>query len=212
MSDSARGKLPLMWSMNPNLSHRVPQCFEYMYDNLTANDYMAAGEGAGYLIPSGLSSAQTLSYTGIKRPSGNANAMSKWAAYNKEFYQSLDMNITGFIINGSNSLTAEIADCYNQFNTVGAFHGDSYKQFYSHNGVPYVHVTSAGDAANIYNKTTGYSSKFGCFRTVSWSPTEIKTLVDNTQAYFSARGKTSQYLDPYTFFAYAKQSGRLTAF
>ena len=49
--DSARGTLPLMWAFNPSLSNRIPVVWDYIYENKTDNDYIVAGEGAGYTMP-----------------------------------------------------------------------------------------------------------------------------------------------------------------
>ena len=50
--DENLGKIPLMWCFNPNLSDRIPQAFDFIYENYTENDYFEAGDsGAGYNNP-----------------------------------------------------------------------------------------------------------------------------------------------------------------
>ncbi len=214
MSDPNRGKVDLMWCINPNLSYRVPMCFEYMYNNLTNCDYMAAGEGGGYLIPSGLFTGKRPSYYGVSRTYEDGSQA--YADYAKKFYDLLDIDYTGFIIMGANNIDGDIMNLYNKFNK-GAFHNDFAYKFISRDGVPYIYlqngIDSNTDVSTLYNHSfstmSGYN--FSAFRTVCQSPTQIKSIVDNYTTYCVSKGRTAQYVDPYSFFNLAKASGKLVA-
>ncbi len=217
-SDPSRGKVDLMWGINPNLSYRVPMCFEYMYDNLTDCDYMLADEGAGYVIPTGFFTgvAPKLYTKGRKSAYGNANQT--YATFAKTFYDLCDMDMTGFLIMGGNALNTSIMDMYNQFSPNGTFHNYSTWKFSKRNGIPFVYCYQEGVAENTahsslyshsFTAMSGYN--FSCFRTISQSPTQIKNIVEQYVAYCAGRGKTVQYVDPYSFMSLAKSSGKLVA-
>ena len=216
--DKNRGKLPLMWAYNPNLSYRVPMIFDYIYENQTGNDFFVAGDsGAGYVIPAGLFGGTNLKYMGEARPAAYPDAGQLWADYCKAFYKRFDIDITGFIINGENPLTTKIAACYNQFSTAGSFHNMPAYRLGLYNSVPYVYCdngwgneTSHTDAAAaMYTRaksTLGvYKLNFMASRTICWTPTKIKNLVSAFESYAAERDLTVEYVDPYTMFDLIKQ-------
>ena len=217
MGDPYRGKIDLMWSINPNLCYRVPMCFEYMYDNLTDCDYMAAGEGAGYLIPTGLFPNSTPYYLGTARPSNYSSGAQAYADYAKKLYTLCDMDITGFLIMGHpyNSFTTDIADMYRQFSPAAVFHQSNWI-FAKRGDTPFIicrqeDVKTSTATSDLYSHSfnTMGSYNFSMFRTVCQSPQDIKTIVDNFTSYCASRGKTVQYVDPYSFITLAKASGKL---
>ena len=51
--DSARGTLPIGWTLSPSLLHAAPRLAEYYLKSATSNDEFIAGpSGAGYIFPS----------------------------------------------------------------------------------------------------------------------------------------------------------------
>lgn len=47
-----KGKVPLNWAIDPNLSNRLPFVFDEFFNYLTPMDYMTTGDsGAGYVNP-----------------------------------------------------------------------------------------------------------------------------------------------------------------
>ena len=49
--DGTNATVPMLWCFNPNLSQRIPVVWDYVYSHIGENDYIAAGEGAGYTMP-----------------------------------------------------------------------------------------------------------------------------------------------------------------
>ncbi len=212
--DKKRGTLPLMWSINPNLSDRVPVIFDYMYDNMTAQDYLVGGDGgAGYIIPEGLFQDKTLSYSGMKRPYASGGGV--FAAYSKKYYDRFGMEMTGFIINGNHfTATANIADCISRYspklnfthmkNTLLGKYGSTYfinchvGVGTNDNQVMYDHAVST--------RNSGYN--FSAYRTVCKTPTEISNIVNNFNTYAAQKGLSVKYVDPYTYYNLLQASGQ----
>ena len=108
----ARGKVPMMWSISPVLSERVPMAWEYRRETATPNDYfVAADNGAGYLNPGELQPP---------RLSGLPDATQQWAEHNKPYYNRWGLTVTGFVIDGyANGLNAAGLDAYRSFSPNG---------------------------------------------------------------------------------------------
>ncbi|MBR3844580.1 MAG: hypothetical protein IKM39_03640, partial [Clostridia bacterium] len=190
--------------------------FDYIYENKYANEFIAAGDsGAGYVMPSGLLSGTTLSYSDYTRPAENGDGTDVWVAYCKKFYERFDIKATGFIINGDNSYSSKIYSMYNQFSTMGSLHnGYSVSKMGTYQGVPYIYchngISDTTDPYTLYSHAR-YSSggyKFSAFRTICLSPTKIQTIVNNFDAYAAGRGIKTQYVELYSFLKLAKESGR----
>ncbi len=215
--DRRRGALPLMWSFNPNLSYRVPMIFDYVYEHRTDNDYFAAGDGgAGYVMPSALVQGTVMPNMGEARPVENGEAGNLWAAYSKPFYDRFDLDITGFIINsGISAMPANVASFMNKISPVGSFMNSSGTRLGLYNGTPYIHCynqITTGQSAAMYSYATntmrGYN--FGAYRTICQTPTQMYTIVNDFNAYAAGKGLTTQFLDPYTYFALVRKSGQGT--
>lgn len=216
--DKNRGNLPLMWSINPNLSDRIPVVFEYLFENKSDNDYFAGGDGgAGYVIPSALFHDRTLANYGAKRPSGNAAAGNLFAQFSKPYYNRFQMDITGFLINGNNgAINANIASCINQYSPVGSFVNDNVPGVSKYNGTYYVkcltQLTEVSDSSyqmyTFAEKAKPRGVNFGAYRTICWTPSQIKSNTDSFATYASGKGMKVKYCDPYTYFNLLKQSGQ----
>ncbi len=218
--DKKRSTLPLMWSINPNLSDRVPVIFEYLYKNKSDLDYFAGGDGgAGYIIPSGLFHDKALAYTGEKRPAGNAEAGDVFAKYSKPYYDRFDMDITGFLINGGNgNITTKMAATVAKYSPVGGFFNDNKAGVYKSGNSRFVGCLTGITKGNttsssneMYNFANGARNKglnFGAYRTVCWTPTEINSAVSSFQTYAAGKGMSVKYCDPYAYFDLIKQSNQ----
>ncbi|MBR2152827.1 MAG: hypothetical protein IJ944_06070 [Clostridia bacterium] len=213
--DKARGTLPLCWAYNSNLSYRVPMVFQYIYENKTANDYFVSGDsGAGYVIPAALQNGRFLAYTSAVRNPNYTDGLDKWAEYSRSFFDLFDYDITGFIINGANPMTYKIFECFNKISPVGSFHNDASQKLTVYNGVPYVHLHNGIDNSTPESTIYSYSFtemgayNFSGFRTVTLSPTNVKTLVNNYISYAATKGKTVQFVDMYSIFSLIRQSGQ----
>jgi hypothetical protein len=108
-----RGKLPLMWSISPVLQERVPMALAYMRESATANDYfVAADNGAGYLMPGMLQSPRPIS--------GLPDGLDAWTKHNIPYYKKWDITISGFIIDGqAPGLNNSGLDAYAKFSPNG---------------------------------------------------------------------------------------------
>jgi hypothetical protein len=110
--EPARGQVPLGWAFDPNLADRAPQALAYAYLHATANDFFIAGDsGAGYLNPRGL----------LDRPdSALPNALDIWRDYCRRYFETWDMTITGFILEGASGPTTDAEfTAYRQFSPDG---------------------------------------------------------------------------------------------
>ena len=211
-TDKARGTIPLMWGFNPNLSRRVPMVFEYVYENLTYNDFIVTGDsGAGYVIPTGLVSEALRN----GRPDGSQ----KWIDFCEKYMKPFQMDIVGFIINGNNKMTNEIFRMYNEIAPVGSFHNDNSagKRLTIYNGVPYLHLMNGIDpdgGEKTYSAMLNYINgapniNFSAYRTVVKTPSQIAKCVDGFIDYAEANSRYKyEYVDPYTLFELILESGQ----
>jgi hypothetical protein len=210
-TEGERGKIPLMWAFNPNLSDRVPMIFDYVYENKTELDYFITGDsGAGYVIPSALPELDT------------------WVAFNKPYMEKFDLDIVGFIINGNNKMTMEIFKAYAEIAPVGSFHNDSSQKLtifndetvFMHlmNGINPEDLPGKVEAGKptVFDKMYEYASNtgnnFSAYRTVVKTPGDVVRCIDGFIEYANAKndGYTYVYVDPYTLFDLVLQSGQGT--
>ena len=49
--------------------------------------------------------------------------------------------------------------------------------------------------------------KFGAYRTICWTPTQIKSCTDGFKTYAAGKGLTVEYCDPYTYLNMLKAAG-----
>lgn len=211
--DSSRGKLPLAWAFNPNLSKRIPVVFDYIRENAGKNDFFIGGDsGAGYAYPSQLTAEGRAPYSGL--PDGTQ----AWINWNKPFYKQFDLSITGFVHNGVAPLTPALLKPYLQFSPDGAsgWLNPVSDRFLVDGTMPYIGTYLApppGDPKTGYfNIQEGVdivlntidndpNLHFYFFRTVIASPS---ALLDMTEA-LKAKRPEIELVDPYTFFGFLKQ-------
>ena len=215
--DRNLNKVTLMWSFNPNLADRVPVVFDYMYKNKSDNHYFVGGDGgAGYIIPSGLFHDRTLANMGEMRPSGNAAAGNSFAQYSKVYYDRFDMDITGFLINGSNgAINTNIANCINQYSPVGSFVNAASAGYSKFGNTYYVNcytgIAQTNAASTMYSFASGGVNRglnFGAYRTICHTPSEILGNVNGFAEYAAGKGMRVKYCDPYTYFDLMKKAGK----
>lgn len=212
--ENARGSLPINWAFNPNLSERAPMVFDYVYENMTDNDFFVAGDsGAGYVIPYGLTAECDYRE--------NPPAIFEWAEYSKPYYERFDYDITGFIINGNETVTNEIMAAFNRISPKGSFHNSLKRPLTVYNGTPYLHLQNevSGKPDRIeaslpvmYEYMSDYMGNFNFsgYRTVCDSPDETKQLVERFIAYAKEHDPRFEYkyVDIHTFFDLVLQSGQ----
>jgi hypothetical protein len=112
-SDPARGRVPLGWAFDPDLSLRAPQVLAYAYRHATTNDFFITGDsGAGYLNPRSLS---------VRPDSSLPSGLKVWTEHCHQHYLRWDMSITGFILDGAGgSSTEDEFGAYQSFSPDGA--------------------------------------------------------------------------------------------
>lgn len=108
-----RGRVPMMWAISPVLQERVPMVLHNYRMTATPNDYfVAADNGAGYLLPGMLQEPRALS--------GFKSGLDIWAKHCKKYYEKWDLSITGFVIDGeAPALDKDGLDCYASFSPNG---------------------------------------------------------------------------------------------
>jgi len=117
--DPKRGKVPIGWALDSELSLRFPVIYKYLYETKTENDFFISGDsGAGYLNPTLLIPDPK---TG-KRGASNVteSGVVEWVAWNKYWYDKFDLSFTGFLINGDQGpLTNASLAMYDSFSPDG---------------------------------------------------------------------------------------------
>ena len=210
-SDAAKDSTPNMWAFNPNLIDRVPMVFDYIYENLGPNDYIVTGDsGAGYIIPEALykdgQSVRTL-------PDGDK----AWLDFSKPYLKQLSMDYCGFIINSNYTLSNRSMNLYSQM-FKGCFHNTPSRPLVVYNGTPFVYLqnelsrTAKADerAKTMYTfvKTTMKKYNFAAFRTIVFSPKQIKETKEAFLRYVEDMDpdRNYEFVDVYTFMDLIKQS------
>ena len=197
-TEGERGKIPLMWAFNPNLSDRVPMIFDYVYENKTELDYFITGDsGAGYVMPTML------------------KEMDIWIDYNRPYLDKFDMDIVGFIINQKPLTMRELA-AYAEISPYGAFHNDPSKYLTIYNdqtvymNMMDVYPGSEGWKEGMYNWMRSNGTNFAAFRTIRQYTPNLISAIEEYLAYANAQndGYTYKYVDMYTLFDLVLQSGQ----
>lgn len=198
--DPARGALPIAWAFNPNLAERVPYVFAHIYRTKSANDWFIAGNsGAGYLNPNLL--------TGDRLQSGLPDALDRWVAHNKTWFERFDYSITGFVIDGFHGpMNPRVAEAYASFSPHGV--GTQYPPPAPViDGVPFLqHAQDIypdlrdldATALHMNHFCQGDKPRFVIFRMILQRPSTVLALRDRLREMFPERDYA--FVDPYTFF------------
>jgi hypothetical protein len=207
--DPGRGRIPLAWQLNPNLSDRMPPVFDFIYDSLTPNDFIIAGDsGAGYVNPTHL--LEPRFHSGL--PSG----MDVWMEHCKRYYAKFDLSVTGFLLNGLLPLTPESVRPYNGVSPAGS----GYKSYRRNpelpsliDGVPYLRHSDdlSADPAQFdeTERTILRWTKdrpkpdFHIFRLILAEPSNVLSMVEKLKEKHPE--KDFEALDPVTFFRLFKE-------
>lgn len=204
--DPGLGRLPLMWCFNPNLSDRIPQAFDFIYENYTDNDYFEAGDsGAGYNNPRLLYPPRIFS----ELPSGaEANI-----EHSKKYFERFDMSVIGFVINGVHKTDVNQMYDLSRFAKTGVAYNGYGEPSSIVGGVPFMPHTcdiaaegadpkkAARDAVRWMDGAPR-DKRFHVFRTILVSPTSHIEIYEEIKKL--SPGRNVELLDPITFFAYLK--------
>ena len=171
--DPARGTVPLMWCINPNLARRAPMVMDYLRRSAFTADYFAAGDnGAGYLNPGELETPRKIS--------GLPSGVAAWAEHNKPFYKQWGLSVTGFIIDGySKQMSNELLKAYATFSPNGIVPQKTTSRATLIDGMPVMRsgmdigmgITPAEAANTVLNNLQQHPSvPFYWFRTILQTP------------------------------------------
>ena len=117
--DPNRGKVKIGWALDPSTSQRFPLIFDYVYQRLTPMDRVITGDsGYGYINPTELQAP---------RFSNLPSASLVWKQLSASAYRQLELDFTGFLINGAaGGLTAEALEMYCDFSSWGMVTQEGY--------------------------------------------------------------------------------------
>jgi hypothetical protein len=214
-TDTKRGKIPLAWGFNPNLSDRIPVAFDYFYKSATDSDYFVAGaSGAGYVFPSMLLKS-------YRTHSGLPDGLNAWATWCKKYYNRFDIsiscNVTNIVNNSVGFSPSKVElNIYNQFSPNGltSWSGPNNDEGFElvnglvHTGMPneFCLAPPLKTAQEYYDsmtkaiKTSKRTLKFYLFRCNLVQPTE---LFKAAQMAIKA-DPNIVIVDPYTFYGMIK--------
>jgi hypothetical protein len=200
--DKARGSIPLGWGFNPNHESRFGFGMAYVMKTKTPNDVIISGDsGAGYLNPGHLLPPRK--YSGL--PSG----LDEWTKHCAKFYKDWGITITGFIIEGDATVTpAPVLDAYRKFSPDGVI-VQQVKDPVMYKDLPVVsmswYLPALDESIRLMPGALadGKKPSFHAFRTVLWSVSDHKKLIDGVKA--SPQGADVEFVDPYTLMLLVKQ-------
>ncbi|MCL2300551.1 MAG: hypothetical protein FWC27_10455 [Firmicutes bacterium] len=162
-SKADRGKYPLCWPIGTGLADRIPQLFNYLYENATPGDYFVAGNnGAAYLNA-------TMFEEGL-RPAGMPDLLPKWEAYNIARNRRFDIQVQGFYINtdqatrSTDDVPRRVMEAYSRMTPVGV-------NVQAKNAFP-------GGVARITNSATGAVTPFINYRDIGGADSTPQQLAD----------------------------------
>ena len=228
-SKGERGKYPLCWPIGAGLSERIPQLFNYLYENATPGDYFVAGNnGTAYL--------NATLFEEALRPAGMPDMLPKWEAYNIAYNQRFDLRIQGFYINtdratrSMDDLPRRVMEAYSRMTPVGvnvqaknAFPGGVARVANPDDGAvtPFINYRDIGGAGStaqqladaiydVVNRAGGgqRASQFHMLRCILIPPGVINEALDLLAAGRLSGNRCAQNLccevvDPYTLFRLA---------
>ena len=140
--------------------------------------------------------------------SGLSSALEIWGEHCREYYGQWDLSVTGFLIDGlAPEMNEEARRVYARFSPDGIVQ-HRYGQTGLTDGMPWLgmkydlpNTPDAVDAAKIILNDVQLSDtpQFLVYRTILWSPTQIKKLCENLKA-DPEKGARIEVVDMYSFF------------
>lgn len=177
-------KYPLTWPVDADLSQRVPQAFNWIYSHQTRNDYFVAGDnGSGYLNP-----MQTYDLT-------------SWKNHNITMNNNFDLDITGFLIGGNNTISSTVKNAYQEMTpTMVGYQGTLASGSTTTPFIPSANIApnTSTLGQDIYNQINASSSKFIIIRTIQTKRADAYAAIDTVYSLAAANGKKFKVVDPYT--------------
>lgn len=176
--DPARGRVPLSWAFNPNLSERFGFGLEWTRRTMTPNDFFVAGDsGAGYVNPRNLSEPREHSHL--------PGAMHLWEEHCHRHMQQWDLGAVGFVLDGNcETMLEEGWQAYRRFAPRGLVFHKLDREQGLYDGMPFLRIR--GDltrgaaeeaAAQVHSEFRNEGlPNFICFRSVLMPPSWYVTI------------------------------------
>lgn len=199
--DTALGTIPMGWAFNPNLAERFAFGMDYARKRAARGDVFIAGDsGAGYVNPSRLVEPRV--HSGL--PSG----LNVWEEHCRRHYARWDLSLTGFVIDGfAPASQGKVLDAYARFSPDGVICQKTPHEK-MHGGMPLlrmewdIYEVRAG-ANTILSRTRADRPRFSVYRTILWSPTKLRELVQTVKK--DSRGRDVEFVDPHSLMLLVKQ-------
>ena len=204
--------IPLAWPINACLADRIPQMYNMLYSTAGATDYFVTGDnGTGYLNPMFLEGSYV--------PEGLENYLDEWVAHNIAANEKFDLDITGFLIEGTlnntSGSTETVRQAYSQMTPYGVVSMNRYDNIV--NGdvtTPFPGMTSLPNmrteaqrqqAATQIAGNIKFDGQFFAYRSVKASRANIRETLNLLEA--QNPGIKYEVVDPYTFMELYAQYG-----
>lgn len=201
--DKTKGRVPLGWAFDPNLSDRAPMALVYAYQHATTNDFFIAGDsGAGYLNPRSLTQRESVPFS---------SGLDAWSEHCARYMGQWDMSIVGFVLDGAGygSTEYEFA-AYRSFSPdgCGVHYGRTERLLagvpickeWDLNNDPAVAARDIAGIANHYHEAAGFSWCRSVLRKPEWY-WQISEILKKDYP-----DSPVTVVDPYTFFGLIREN------
>jgi len=205
-NDPSRGKIPLVWGINPNLLETYPDVIESFYRTATPNDCFASdASAAGYMNPNRV----------------KPESLPLFVEHNKTFFKRADMTMAPMVLDWDQP-TAAVKDAFAQFAPDG--YATIIMDLHKTGGVtPKPQVWKGMPVTGLINNTCNFANPkqtadamygaikergntrpgFYFFRIV-WTPPSA--IIESLDRFRQDHPECDfEVVDPYTFFALFKQ-------
>ncbi len=227
-TDPRRGEIPVGWAIAAGNSLRIPQVFNWQYDNATPNDYFIAGDnGTNYYDPN-MNSRPHTDVTGITKQMG-LEILDDFVAYNQYFNDIFSIDITGLLHTaGSGPSDDTVREAFHKITPYGVGvtqEGANTKMedcgnFVGADGkiTPYVPSTVFTTTSDGTLKSTPeslgaslatkikYGPQFQILRTVKVRVTSLIEIMEAMEAANPGIDEIYEVVDPYTFMRLYKEA------
>ncbi len=218
--DQHRGEFPVGWLIGPGLSDRIPHVYNWIYSNVTPNDYLIVGDnGTDYANISWMYYPQT-EISGVTKAEGE-ELMADFVQYNVDYNEMFKLGIQGFYIEGffPKDMDEPIFEANSQMTPYGVINvRRSYPTYTGKKtgiATPFPMMTNLSGtidtpekvaaAMNVFERLMKFGGQF-------LAPKTCKSNLDEVVGFmklFDERNPGVKYkiVDPYTFMRLYKEAG-----
>lgn len=203
--DPARGSMPFLWGINPNLSESYPDIMQYLYETKTDNDFFAAdASAAGYMNPNRI----------------NPEYLPLFVSHNQRFYEQWNMSLSPMVLD-TDEPTSAVKDAFSEFSPDGFATividfqnaGGKLPEPHVWKGMPVIELIN--NACNFYNAeqtaqemsvsipvSNGQTPTYYFFRIVWTSPNQVISAINRLREI--RPDLDIEVIDAYNFFHFFK--------